>query len=91
MIIDTYGTFLRNEEAKKNLQPDIIIRFGAMPVSKILTLFLKENFATRQIVVDGGVGWRDPAMLSSEMVYCDESVFCEELVKRVSPSCSISL
>ena len=86
MIIDTYGTFLRNEEAKKNLQPDIIIRFGAMPVSKILTLFLKENFATRQIVVDGGVGWRDPAMLSSEMVYCDESVFCEELVKRVAPA-----
>ncbi len=31
MIIDTYGTFLRNEEAKKKLQPDIIIRFGAMP------------------------------------------------------------
>ncbi len=47
MIIDTYGTFLRNEEAKKNLQPDIIIRFGAMPVSKVLTLFLKENFATK--------------------------------------------
>ena len=86
MIIDTYGTFLRNEEAKKNLQPDIIIRFGAMPVSKVLTLFLKENFATRQIVVDGGVGWRDPAMLSSEMVYCNESIFCEELVKRVAPA-----
>ena len=55
-----------------------------MPVSKILTLFLKENHATRQMVVDGGVGWRDPAMLSSEMVYCDESIFCEELEKRVN-------
>ena len=86
MIIDTYGTFLRNDEAKKKLQPEIIIRFGAMPVSKVLTLFLKENLATRQVVVDGGVGWRDPAMLSTEMVYCNESIFCEELVKRVDSS-----
>ena len=83
MIIDTYGTFLRNEKAKRKLQPDLIIRFGAMPVSKVLTLFLKENFAARQIVVDGGVGWRDPAMLSTEMVYCKESIFCQEIGKRV--------
>jgi 2-succinyl-5-enolpyruvyl-6-hydroxy-3-cyclohexene-1-carboxylate synthase len=86
MIIDTYGTFLRNDEAKKKLQPEMIIRFGAMPISKVVNLFLKENLATRQVVVDGGVGWRDPAMLSTEMVYCDESIFCEELVKRVVPA-----
>jgi 2-succinyl-5-enolpyruvyl-6-hydroxy-3-cyclohexene-1-carboxylate synthase len=84
MIIDTYGTFLRNDAAKKKLQPDIIIRFGAMPVSKVLTLFLKENLTSRQVVVDGGIGWRDPAMLSTEMVYCDESIFCEQLAKRVT-------
>ena len=62
-----------------------------MPISKVLTLFLKENLATRQVVVDGGVGWRDPAMLSTEMVYCNETIFCEELVKRVAPDSSFAL
>jgi len=83
LIIDTYSTFLLNEEAKKELKPDLIIRFGSMPVSKVLTNFLKENHAVRQIVVDGGVGWRDPAMLSTEMVYCEETIFCEEIAQRV--------
>ena len=43
MIIDAYDAFLRNEEANNELKPDFIIRFGAMPVSKALTIFLKEN------------------------------------------------
>lgn len=79
-IIDTYDTFLKNEDAKQALKPDIIIRFGAMPVSKPLTLFLNENRHVRQLVVDGGGGWRDPGMLSSEMIYCHEPEFCASVM-----------
>ena len=87
-IIDTYDTFLRNEDAKNDLKPDFIIRFGAMPVSKALTIFLKENHSAEQIVIDGGVGWRDPTMLSTEMVYCHETIFCEEIAKRMDTKVS---
>jgi 2-succinyl-5-enolpyruvyl-6-hydroxy-3-cyclohexene-1-carboxylate synthase len=83
LIIDTYSTFLRNEELKQELKPDFIIRFGSMPVSKTLTIFLKENHTSRQMVVDGGGGFRDPSMLSTEMVYCQETIFCEEIEKRI--------
>lgn len=79
-IIDAYDTFLRNEDAKTFLKPDIILRFGAMPVSKALTIFLKENPAAEQIVVDGGGGWRDPALLSTDMIFCNETIFCRELL-----------
>jgi 2-succinyl-5-enolpyruvyl-6-hydroxy-3-cyclohexene-1-carboxylate synthase len=78
-IIDTYDTFLRNDDAKNALKPDVIIRFGAMPVSKALTIFLKENKEAEQWVIDGGMGWRDPSLLTTSMIYCSETSFCEEL------------
>ncbi|WP_042354696.1 2-succinyl-5-enolpyruvyl-6-hydroxy-3-cyclohexene-1-carboxylic-acid synthase [Bacillus rubiinfantis] len=82
-IIDTYDTFLRNEEAKTYLKPDVILRFGAMPVSKALTIFIKENPTADQFVIDGGGGWRDPAVLSTDMIFCHETVFCEKLLSQI--------
>ncbi|WP_071393754.1 2-succinyl-5-enolpyruvyl-6-hydroxy-3-cyclohexene-1-carboxylic-acid synthase [Bacillus tuaregi] len=82
-IIDTYDGFLRNIKAKKVLKPDLIIRFGSMPVSKALTFFLRENHTAQQLVIDGGIGWRDPALVSTEMIYCQETLFCNEMAKRV--------
>lgn len=79
-IIESYDTFLRNEDAKAFLKPDVVIRFGAMPISKALTIFLKENQTADQYVVDGGGGWRDPASLSTDMIFCNEALFCEKLV-----------
>ncbi|MDQ1144640.1 2-succinyl-5-enolpyruvyl-6-hydroxy-3-cyclohexene-1-carboxylate synthase [Bacillus sp. SORGH_AS 510] len=78
-IIETYDTFLRNEDAKGFLKPDVVIRFGAMPISKALTIFLKENHTADQYVVDGGGGWRDPSSLSTDMIFCNEVLFCEKL------------
>lgn len=83
-IIDTYDTFLRNDDAKAFLKPDLVIRFGAMPVSKALTIFLKENHDAQQYVVDGGGGWRDPAALSTHMIYCNETAFCNGLMDELT-------
>jgi 2-succinyl-5-enolpyruvyl-6-hydroxy-3-cyclohexene-1-carboxylate synthase len=79
-IIESYDTFLRNQDAKAFLKPDVVLRFGAMPISKALTIFLKENVDAEQFVIDGGGGWRDPAALSTEMIYCNETIFCEQLL-----------
>lgn len=83
-IIDSYDTFLRNDHAKQFLKPDLVIRFGAMPVSKALTIFLKENHQALQYVVDGGAGWRDPAHLSTNMIYSNETAFCEKLASAIT-------
>jgi 2-succinyl-5-enolpyruvyl-6-hydroxy-3-cyclohexene-1-carboxylate synthase len=79
-LIETYDTFLRNEDAKGYLKPDVILRFGAMPISKALTIFLKENHESAQYVIDSGGGWRDPSSLSTDMIFCNESLFCESLL-----------
>lgn len=79
-IVESYDTFLRNDDAKVFLKPDVVLRFGAMPTSKALTIFLKENGSAEQYVIDGGGGWRDPASLSTNMVSCNETLFCEKLI-----------
>jgi 2-succinyl-5-enolpyruvyl-6-hydroxy-3-cyclohexene-1-carboxylate synthase len=85
-IIEGYDTFLRNEDAKEILRPEVILRFGAMPISKALTIFLKENHHINQFVIDGAGGWRDPGALSTEMIYCNETIFCERLLEFTDPN-----
>ncbi len=82
-IIETYDTFLRDDVAKKALYPDVVLRFGAMPVSKSLLLFLKKHRQAKHLVVDAGGGWREPAGLVTNMVYCEESAFCDEILKHL--------
>ncbi|WP_409302316.1 2-succinyl-5-enolpyruvyl-6-hydroxy-3-cyclohexene-1-carboxylic-acid synthase [Peribacillus sp. SCS-155] len=78
-IIDTYDTFLRDQQVTQTLQPDLVIRFGSMPVSKALMQYLKKQVSTTHIVVDGGAGWRDPIGIASHMVYCEEAAFCKSI------------
>ncbi|PLS01977.1 2-succinyl-5-enolpyruvyl-6-hydroxy-3-cyclohexene-1-carboxylic-acid synthase [Neobacillus cucumis] len=87
-IIEAYDTFLRNKDAKTFLKPDVVLRFGAMPVSKALTIFLKENHLADQFVVDGGGGWRDPSALSTNMIFCNETIFCEKLLTYLDTNTS---
>lgn len=84
VMIDTYDTFLRNAMAKDFLTPNIVIRFGAMPVSKALTIFLKENSEAMHYVIDGGGGWRDPNAITSEMIYCDEALLCKAVLPMIA-------
>lgn len=82
-ILDGYDAFLRNEEFREAYKPDIIIRFGAMPVSKSLLQYIQKQKNTPQIVVDGDGGWRDPTLSATDMVYCDEIEFCQAITKRI--------
>ncbi|MCO7125726.1 2-succinyl-5-enolpyruvyl-6-hydroxy-3-cyclohexene-1-carboxylic-acid synthase [Sporolactobacillus shoreicorticis] len=77
-VIETYDTFLRNEQIASSLKPDLIIRFGAPPVSKALKLWMQHQVCTN-FVIDSGMEWRDPEGKATEIIYCDEQRFCEDL------------
>lgn len=89
-IIDSYDAILKDEKIAASLVPDVVIRFGAMPVSKPLFLLLKRYVNIKQIVVDGEGGWREPTLAASYMVYCDEIEFCRQLVHIGKPKRSKS-
>lgn len=82
LLIDAYDTFLRNETARDLLQADLIIRFGAMPVSKSLTIWLKEQH-TEQWLIDDGNQWRDPTGRVTQLFACDQETFCRQLSTRL--------
>ncbi|MCC5801554.1 2-succinyl-5-enolpyruvyl-6-hydroxy-3-cyclohexene-1-carboxylic-acid synthase [Rossellomorea vietnamensis] len=81
-IIDCYDTFLRIDELKESLQPDLIIRFGAMPVSKALMLFLKGLPEIPAWVVSKGEEWQDPTARGTDFIHCGENLFCQSFLDQ---------
>ncbi|KMJ57710.1 2-succinyl-5-enolpyruvyl-6-hydroxy-3-cyclohexene-1-carboxylate synthase [Bacillus sp. LL01] len=84
-IVEGYDAFLRPDEVKEALQPEVIIRFGAMPVSKFLMQYISKSSHAIQIIVDGDGGWRDPTLEATYMVHAEETRFCEEVAKQLEP------
>jgi 2-succinyl-5-enolpyruvyl-6-hydroxy-3-cyclohexene-1-carboxylate synthase len=77
-VIDGYDAFLRDDQVAESYVPEVILRFGAMPVSKTFLLFVKKHPGCRQIIIDEG-GWREPTQLASEMIMADPAGFCSAL------------
>jgi 2-succinyl-5-enolpyruvyl-6-hydroxy-3-cyclohexene-1-carboxylate synthase len=86
-ILEFYDTFLRTEAVVSRMKPDIIIRFGAVPVSKASSLYIQKYSDALQIIVDEGAEWRDPSLVSTEMVHCKESLFCRDIAVAL-PECT---
>ncbi|KXG08791.1 2-succinyl-5-enolpyruvyl-6-hydroxy-3-cyclohexene-1-carboxylate synthase [Anoxybacillus sp. P3H1B] len=80
-IIESYDAIFKDAAIAEALLPDVVIRFGAMPISKPLLLMLKRHPSITQIVVDGEGGWREPTFTASQMIYCDEIEFCRRLAE----------
>jgi 2-succinyl-5-enolpyruvyl-6-hydroxy-3-cyclohexene-1-carboxylate synthase len=78
-IIENYDSLLKDPKWAGRLAPNVVIRFGAMPVSKPLTLLLKKVKTAAHYIVDGGNGWRDPVKRGTTVVYSDEIDFCKKL------------
>ncbi len=79
LVIDTYDASLRDPVWCDAHEPEVILRFGAMPTSKPLVQYLSHFPQARHIVVDDGEGWRDSSLLAAEMAYADPVEFCEQL------------
>ncbi|KKI88889.1 2-succinyl-5-enolpyruvyl-6-hydroxy-3-cyclohexene-1-carboxylate synthase [Bacillus sp. SA1-12] len=83
-VICSYDSLLKDPVLGNELKPEIVIRFGSMPVSKPLMLMLKNNPDIIQIVVDQAGIYRDPTLNASHLAACNETLFCESLLKMVS-------
>ncbi len=79
-VIDSYDALLRIPGAARMLAPMVVLRFGAVPASKPLTRYLEMHGAVRQIVVDAGGEWNDPARLAAEFVDADPVPLCRAVL-----------
>ncbi|PPA71754.1 2-succinyl-5-enolpyruvyl-6-hydroxy-3-cyclohexene-1-carboxylic-acid synthase [Jeotgalibacillus proteolyticus] len=80
LLIEGYDAFLKGEDAKAKLQPDLIIRFGGMPVSKPLLQFLSPLTEASHWLIDQGTDWRDPLSSVTDYIDSEEVSFVEGLL-----------
>ncbi len=64
LVLDAYDAVLREPEALPALQPELVLRVGAIPTSKPLQLALEAWENTEQILLAAG-NWPDPAHRAS--------------------------
>ncbi|KKK86458.1 hypothetical protein LCGC14_2763040, partial [marine sediment metagenome] len=79
IVIDSYDAFLRDEETAQALAPEVVLRFGAAPVSKPLMLYLQRHARCRQIMI-GNSGWGDPGLTASDVLHAHPRFLCEALL-----------
>ncbi len=85
-VIDSYDIFLRDQPTGELLAPDLVLRFGAMPTSKPLMLYLQQLEETRVVLVEEGDIWRDQSFSIAEVVQADPTGLCEALCDRTGAS-----
>ncbi|MBC1558285.1 2-succinyl-5-enolpyruvyl-6-hydroxy-3-cyclohexene-1-carboxylic-acid synthase [Listeria booriae] len=81
VVIDQYDAILQEEAARVALQPEVVIRFGVMPVSKSLSKWLEALEDVMFYVVDPGAAWKDPIKAVTNMIHCDEHFLVQALTE----------
>jgi 2-succinyl-5-enolpyruvyl-6-hydroxy-3-cyclohexene-1-carboxylate synthase len=82
-VVDAYDPFLRDQEIARALQPEIVIRVGALPTSKPLQQFLLARTDRVHVVIDAGAP-RDPSHLATSYMLADTGATLANLAERVT-------
>lgn len=80
-VVASYDALLRDDEFTRRMEPEIVLRFGAVPTSKPLQQYLERNRHCRQIVVSGSGRWLDPMQSAGQVVHADPVLLCEDLLR----------
>jgi 2-succinyl-5-enolpyruvyl-6-hydroxy-3-cyclohexene-1-carboxylate synthase len=83
-VISSYDAFLRIESFLEYVEPELVLRFGAMPTCKPLLLYLKRYSSCPQIVIDGNGGWEEPTQLASAMIHANPIALCNSLLELLA-------
>jgi 2-succinyl-5-enolpyruvyl-6-hydroxy-3-cyclohexene-1-carboxylate synthase len=83
LVISSYDAFLRVDSFVERTKPELILRFGAMPTSKQLLLYLKRYSSCPHIVIDGNAGWDEPTQLASEVIHIPPFALCQSLFESL--------
>ncbi|HEY0243592.1 MAG TPA: 2-succinyl-5-enolpyruvyl-6-hydroxy-3-cyclohexene-1-carboxylic-acid synthase [Gemmatimonadaceae bacterium] len=78
-LIDRYDAILRHPRAADSLEPDFILRIGAVPTSKALFQWIERQTSARVVVVDAA-RWPDPSLSAHDIVRADARLLCESLL-----------
>ena len=82
-IIGGYETFLQNEPNWD--EPEVILRFGAVPTSKWLNSYLDSINPAHRIHIRANGIWADDSHRTTWFLQADETETCHQLTDRLKP------
>jgi 2-succinyl-5-enolpyruvyl-6-hydroxy-3-cyclohexene-1-carboxylate synthase len=85
-VLSSYDAFLRIDAFVERAKPELLLRFGAMPISKSVLLYLKRFATCPLIVIDGQNEWQEPTQLAAEYIHADPVALCRDLLARLAPN-----
>jgi 2-succinyl-5-enolpyruvyl-6-hydroxy-3-cyclohexene-1-carboxylate synthase len=83
MVVDCYDAFLHSDKLVQALEPEIILRFGATPTSKVLSSYIEQQHHARQIFVQEE-DWQDPFHVATDMFQTEPNRFARDLAGAVA-------
>ena len=81
LVIWPYDAIARAAPAE--LEPDLVVRFGDMPTSKALRMWIESLDDLRDIVVDSTFGWNEPSRIATAVVRASASETARSLADRI--------
>ncbi len=81
-IINSADALLKKKSVRDKLAPDMIIRFGGMPISKSYLFFLQENSHVPHYVIENETDVREPTNQQANYLLTDGSLFIESLLTK---------
>ncbi|ASF40229.1 2-succinyl-5-enolpyruvyl-6-hydroxy-3-cyclohexene-1-carboxylic-acid synthase [Halobacillus halophilus] len=79
-IIENYDALLKSERIQGLIEPDYILRFGAMPVSKAYLKWVKKiKTHADHFIVDTYKSYREPAGITAQFIWSDPAILCSRL------------
>ncbi|MFC7322137.1 2-succinyl-5-enolpyruvyl-6-hydroxy-3-cyclohexene-1-carboxylic-acid synthase [Halobacillus campisalis] len=84
-VVESYDALLKSDPLKRKLQPDYIIRFGAMPVSKAYLQWIQSYGNTvEHFIVEEHSSYREPSGVAAQFVWCHPLSFCKQVSAEIS-------
>lgn len=81
-VIDSSDAFLKSKTIRENLAPDMIIRFGSMPISKSYLFYITENKDASHYVIDSTSDVREPTNQQVNYLITDGELFIDAVLKK---------
>jgi 2-succinyl-5-enolpyruvyl-6-hydroxy-3-cyclohexene-1-carboxylate synthase len=81
--VSTYEALLRTPGFADRHRPDVVLRLGAAPTSKLVTTWLGPD--VQQVLVDPDDAWLDPGRSASERIAVDDGALLAALTDTLAP------
>jgi len=84
-LVTSTESLLREERFASAHAPDLVIRIGAAPTSRVTAEWLLDSRPKHVVLLDPDGSWLDPAYLATEVIQADLGVTLRQLAERVRP------